>query len=275
MIEALATVGWSISFGSSQRPLTSVSFPVMVNVVHPAFDKPVVDGQAIEVFRHQWQVYRRMVDKDYFAHRDVYRILHRILREAVARPFRFLDLACGDAGGIVDALRDTMVCSYHGIDLSEAALGLASRNLAVLGCRVELEERDFVEAMRERPPSGDVIWIGLSLHHFTPSVKRELMAAARRVVGNDGLFLIYEPTLREAETREDYIGRAERSIRALTTTLRRNEMDEVVRHVRTCDLPETASTWTAMAQEAGFDWVQQLFAGPDDLFALFSFRSRG
>jgi ubiquinone/menaquinone biosynthesis C-methylase UbiE len=247
----------------------------MVNVVHPAFAKPVVDGQAMEVFRHQWQTYRRMVDEDYFAHREVYGILHRILRETIGRPFRFLDLACGDAGGIVDVLRDTMIYSYHGIDLSEAALEIASRNLAGLRCRVELEERDFIEAMRERPPAGDVIWIGLSLHHFTPSVKRELMAAARNVVGNEGLFLIYEPTLREVETREDYIGRAERSIRALRTTLGRDEMDQVVQHVRTCDFPETASTWRTMAQEAGFDWVQQLLTGPDDLFALFSFQSRG
>jgi len=244
---------------------------IMVNVIHHALSNPVEDQQAIEVFQDHWRIYKKMVDSDYFAHREVYAIVQRVLKYRFERPFRFLDLACGDAGGVVEALRYTAVSHYHGIDLSKAALELASRNLENLRCTVELEERDFIEAMIERPEPADFVWMGLSLHHLTPEAKEELMAAVRNAIGDDGLFLIYEPTLRTSETREAYLGRAERSIRSWKTVLTGEEMEEVVQHVRTCDLPETSETWKTLALRGGFGRAQKLFDGPADLFALFSF----
>lgn len=243
----------------------------MVNVIHHAISNSIEDRQAIEVFQHRWQIYKKMVDSDYFAHHEVYAIVQRVLKYRFEQPFRFLDLACGDAGGVVEALRHTAVSHYHGIDLSKAALELASRNLENLRCTVVLEERDFIEAMIGRPEPADFVWIGLSLHHLTPAAKKELMAAVRNAIGNDGLFLIYEPTLRAGETRGAYIDRAERSIRSWRTVLTGEEMDEVVQHVRTCDLPETVETWKTLALQGGFGRARKLFDGPADLFALFSF----
>ena len=43
---------------------------------------------------------------------------------SVAKPFAFLDIACGDAGQMKQALTGTKVGHYHGIDLSEPALEL-------------------------------------------------------------------------------------------------------------------------------------------------------
>jgi SAM-dependent methyltransferase len=243
----------------------------MVNIIHYTLSNSVKDEQAIEVFQHQWRIYKKMVDSDYFAHREVYAIVQRVLTDRFEQPFRFLDLACGDAGGVVEALRHTAVSHYHGIDLSKAALELASRNLENLRCTVVLEERDFIEAMNERPEPADFVWMGLSLHHLTPAAKKELMAGVRNAIGNNGLFLIYEPTLRAGETREAYLDRAERSIRSWRTVLAGGEMEEVVQHVRTCDLPETSETWKTLALRGGFGRARKLFDGPADLFALFSF----
>jgi type II secretory ATPase GspE/PulE/Tfp pilus assembly ATPase PilB-like protein len=39
--------------------------------------------------------------------------LHRILVDEVDRPFRFLDIACGDASATVDALKGTRVAHYY------------------------------------------------------------------------------------------------------------------------------------------------------------------
>ena len=244
----------------------------MVNVLHPASTGPVADQQAIEVFQHQSRIYQRLVDSNYFRHREVYGILHRILTEQFTRPFGFLDLACGDAGGMVQVLRDTAVSHYRGIDLSAAALELAGSNLNALQCSVELEQRDFIEAMGDYRETADVVWIGLSLHHLVAEAKREFMAAVRKALAEDGLFLIYEPTLRAGETRDSFLERGERSVRlAAANILTRDERDEVMRHVRTYDLPETAETWEAMGREAGFGRVRKLYDGPYDLFALFSF----
>ena len=96
----------------------------MVNILRHAPSSPVVDEQAMQTFRRQWQVYSKLVTNDCLSHRAAGEVLHREL-VAVNRPFRFLDLACGDAAMTVAALRDTPVIHYHGIDLLAPALDLA------------------------------------------------------------------------------------------------------------------------------------------------------
>jgi SAM-dependent methyltransferase len=91
------------------------------------------------LFQYQWQLYRKFVDNNYFYHREVYGQLHRILVDEVVQPFRFLDIACGDARATVETLRGMRVAHYYGIDLSQAALELASKALKLLGCPVTLD----------------------------------------------------------------------------------------------------------------------------------------
>ena len=98
--------------------------------------------------KQDWQVYRTVVDETYLFHREAYACLHQILVAEVTDPFRFLDIACGDATASVDALLGTTIAHYYGIDLSAAALDLARQTLAVLACPVTIEQADFVEALR-------------------------------------------------------------------------------------------------------------------------------
>ena len=76
-------------------------------------------------FLQGWQTYRKVRDLDYIFHREVYAALHRALTEDAPRPFRFLDVGCGDSVATVGALRGTEVGRYVGIDLSRALLDLA------------------------------------------------------------------------------------------------------------------------------------------------------
>src|SRR5262249_43482807 len=103
---------------------------------------------AAALFEQEWLTYRKMVDNNYTFHREAYAELHRALVDEMARPFRFLDIACGDASVTVTALRGTRIAHYRGIDLSQAALDLARGALAELTCPVILERRDYVEALR-------------------------------------------------------------------------------------------------------------------------------
>ncbi len=79
------------------------------------------------LFQQKWQIYRKVVENNYLFHREAYGWLHRILADEVDRPFRFLDIACGDASATVDALKETRIAHYHGIDLCGEALVLASQ----------------------------------------------------------------------------------------------------------------------------------------------------
>lgn len=236
---------------------------------HPA--SPVEDHQAMEEFQHGWQTYKKAVDNNYISHREAYAALHRVLRDEFQGPFRFLDLACGDASASVGALLNTTVAHYHGIDLSEPALELARNTLDVLPCEVDLEEQDFIKAMRGRPEPADVVWIGLSMHHLTTQGKQELFGEVRNVVGDQGMFLIYEPILLDDETREAFLDRFEKTLYTSWTALTKAEKEEVLAHVRAADFPETKGTWRSMAIEQGFSNARELFEDPFQLFAVMCF----
>src|SRR5262245_16605645 len=68
---------------------------------------------------------------------------------------------------------------YHGIDLSEPALELAANNLKDMPFEVELDHRDFVEAMKRRPEPADASWYSLSIHHLETASKLHMMRAIR------------------------------------------------------------------------------------------------
>ncbi|MEN8167921.1 MAG: class I SAM-dependent methyltransferase [Pseudomonadota bacterium] len=114
----------------------------------------VVDAAALSQFQQQWATYGKLVSGNSLSHREVTRVLHATLAEHFTSPFCFLDIACGDASIMPEALRGLPVRHYHGIDLSQPALELATTNLAELPCEVDLDHRDFFEAQpREIPCS--------------------------------------------------------------------------------------------------------------------------
>ena len=57
----------------------------------------VADQAALEQFQKQWATYQKLVDADALAHKEVGTILHGALA-VLAKPFAFVDIACGDAG---------------------------------------------------------------------------------------------------------------------------------------------------------------------------------
>ena len=70
-----------------------------------------------------------MVENNFLSHREAYGKLHKVLMEERAKPFRFLDITCGDASGSADTLTGTPISHYYGIDFSSAALDIARKNM--------------------------------------------------------------------------------------------------------------------------------------------------
>ena len=243
----------------------------MVKIHHTYAGEAALDEEATQLFRTQWAAYRRLVDANYAHHREAYGTLNRLLLDEVDRPFWFLDLACGDAKESVGALVGTQIKHYHGVDLSPQALEMAAQNLEALDCEVDLEQADFVEAIRNRPDPADVVWFGLSLHHLETSDKREIKREIHEAMAEGGRFLIFEPAMRQGESREAWLDRIEKIIRTRWTALSTDEHDTLVQHIRKCDLPETVSGWQALGREAGFREARLLFRPPDDLFAVICF----
>jgi ubiquinone/menaquinone biosynthesis C-methylase UbiE len=232
----------------------------------------MLEDPSLALFQRQWRLYRKVVDNNYLFHREAYAQLHQILVDESSRPFRFLDIACGDACATVGALKGTRLAHYHGIDLCQEALNLAADALAMLGCPIMLEQRGFIEALQDWSQPVDVAWIGLSLHHLPARAKLTLMRRVRSIVGGHGLFLIYEDTSPDGEDRAAWLRRWDCQ-KPFWTALTLEEWDAITAHVHTADFPETTSQWHSLGREAGFSQVRQLFVAPSNLFRMYCFQA--
>ena len=228
------------------------------------------DASTVELFQQDWKLYRKMVDNNFLFHREAYAALHEVLVNDAAHPFRFLDIACGDASASVGALRGTTITHYHGIDFSGAALELAGKALTELNCTVKFEQRDFLEALAGMVEQVDVVWIGLSLHHLQGMEKLAFMRIIRNVLAPGGLFLIYENTSPDGEDRENWWRRWDLQ-KPFWTAYSEDEWNAMAAHVHAADFPETDATWHALGREAGFAGVREVFAAPTGLFRLYGF----
>jgi SAM-dependent methyltransferase len=241
----------------------------MVDIRHHA----PADEAAMALFQQSWETYGKVVDNGYMFHREVYGLLRRIVDEEAAKPFRFLDIACGDARATVGALRGLPVAHYHGIDLSRPALELAREAVGTLGCPATLHERDFVEALEDWSEPVDVAWIGQSLHHLPVPGKLSLMRRVRDIVGDRGLLLIWEPTRLEGEDQDGWVHRLDLSSRSSWTALTPEERDAMLVHCRDADFAETAAGWLSLGREAGFGEARELYVAPTGLARVYRFRA--
>lgn len=228
------------------------------------------DASTVAVFQQDWKLYRKMVDNNFLFHREAYGRLHDVLVDEVARPFRFLDIACGDASASAGALRGTKLAHYHGIDFSAAALDIAGRTLKMLNCPVTLEQRDFLEAIANWKQAVDVAWIGLSLHHLLTPEKLSFMRNVRKILSPGGMFLIYENTSPDGEDRVHWLQRWDLQ-KPFWTAYSEEEWNAMAAHVHAADFPETDESWHRLGLEAGFAGTKEVFAAPTDLFRMYCF----
>ncbi len=205
-------------------------------------------------------------------HREVYSLLHKILITEAPKPFRFLDIACGDAMGSATALNGTEISRYIGIDLSEPALALAEETLKPLPCPVTLVQADFAEALVDWAEPADVAWIGMSLHHLETPAKGKVVRHVRRLLDQGGLFLIWEPTLRDGEDRDGWLDRFEYGSRPLWAELDASEWNAMLMHMWESDYPEPASACHALGLEAGFRSAETVFVAPSELAQVYCYR---
>jgi SAM-dependent methyltransferase len=226
------------------------------------------------VFLHSWRTYRKVLDNNYMFHRQVYDCLRQIILDRARRPYRFLDVACGDASASVRALIGTPIEHYYGVDISRPALEIAHRELLTLSCPVTLEQSDFVAALANWTTPLDVVWVGQSLHHLGTAAKLRFMKHVRRALNDNGLFLIWEPTLLDDEVEEGWISRFERSSRSRWSSLTDEEWSAMLSHVRAADHPETADAWRKLGIEAGFQKAAQIYVGPTQLARVYCYDGR-
>jgi SAM-dependent methyltransferase len=223
-----------------------------------------------QLFAKGLATYQKVVAANYIAHREVYDLLRDLLLNEAPTGFVFADLGCGTAMGSAAALAGTSVGRYIGVDISQPSLDVARSELASLGCPVELRCESFVEAIDNWSGPVGVVWIGQSLHHLQADEKRSFMRKVKDLLPSKGLFLVWEPTCHEGENREGWMERF-RQMRPHWPAITDEEFAAFDSHHRASDYAETASTWKAMARDAGFNQTDELFIVPNGLARVYRF----
>lgn len=216
--------------------------------------------------------YQKVYRQNLMSHREVYGRLRRVIDEDVRKPFTFLDIACGDAAGSADILESSGIGRYTGIDISQPSLTQAAQALRSLECPVELRCQDFVDALRDWTEPVDVVWLGMSLHHLQTQDKCRFFGDIARILRKGGVFLLWEPTLKELEDRKGWLDRFSALRHSHFFPLTDMEFQPFMEHSIASDFPETIVQWTSMGKEAGFAQADVLCTMKNGLGHLFRFQ---
>lgn len=226
-----------------------------------------------EEFFKEWKIYQKAEVNNYLYHREVYSLLRQFLLTHVSPQFVLLDLGCGDARFILKTLEGIPILRYIGVDLSKPALELAEKNLSRLSCDHRLVKQDFYEFVRAAGTKTDVIWMGLAFHHMPLTQKKAFLHLARQILPEGGFLLMYEPTLLEDETREQFLDRSWLNLTLAWQAMSQEELQKIQAHAAHCDFPEKFSLLNRLGQEQGFSEADLLFQDPTKLYSLICFRA--
>jgi len=223
----------------------------------------------ISIFLNQWEIYQYVVNANFMAHQQIKTHLQSWLKQQRVEAFSVLDLGCGDASMMVDALQDTTVSSYMGIDLSAAALALAVENTqqkSLNACFEIGDLKDFTQLIQAK--TFDVIVAGFSLHHLSAEEKQLFFQQSQAVLNEGGVLVLYDVLRQHEESRSAYLDRychhVERQWQGITA-----EMLTVIEgHIRSSDYPQSLQELEVMILSAGFATVAVDYSDPSTFHHL-------
>jgi SAM-dependent methyltransferase len=219
-----------------------------------------------------WSLYQKAMCANYLHHMEVYKLLHELM-ESSLEAFSILDLGCGDAHFMAEALSSTGIERYTGVDISPVALDLARKNLQAINCQKSFLNRDLSSVVEEVAEEQDLIWTGLSMHHLTHSQKGRFISRCFQILKPGGRLLAYEPTLREGEDVDHHTQRWWEVCKSQWNDLTPEEKTAMYRHVASSDFPESVSVMKEMGLSSGFREVKSLFCDRCEIYQLISFQS--
>ncbi len=222
-------------------------------------------SNAVEVgeFFNTWAIYRKVLANNYMHHKEIYQAVKHLLAEQwEARPFKLLDLGCGDAGFLAQALQGSVIQHYTGFDLSDPALALAAENIAPLGCRAELLNIDFMAGLAQTEHRFDIIFTSYALHHLTQAEKAGFFQLAHRVLTENGMLLIIDILREPNETLPVYLDNYCQWVREQWLQCEEQEFTAICQHIRNNDFPETFAILSALAEAADFCPASSIYQLP-------------
>lgn len=185
----------------------------------------------------EWTTYEKLVANDYMHHREFFASLMDDVEARLEQPLSVIDIGCGDAQPVLPLLRRFEIESYVGVDQSQPAIDRAH------------------ELLTEEAVSFDLLQgsiASFSLHHLESYDKQAVLHECRRLLRPSGTLAVIDVFLEEDESRATYFERWQRNARESFTALAASELDALIDHARSCDIPEAVSDYREFGASAGF-----------------------
>jgi ubiquinone/menaquinone biosynthesis C-methylase UbiE len=212
----------------------------------------------ITIFRKTWGTYQKVISNNFMYHREITAAVAALLKTRPG-PLSLLDLGCGDASHISKILKPCQLAEYCGCDLSPYALDVARTSLEPFGIPVAMICRDMLAVLREAPASHfDIVYSSYALHHLNTDEKQTFFTEGRRVLRDTGCIILVDVMRNEGQERPDYLDNYNGTVRTEWDSLTHHERDQVQKHIKNCDFPESPSTLRKLARNAGFKNIRRL-----------------
>lgn len=216
-------------------------------------------------FNSTWLIYQEIIRFNYMEHQEIYQFLRQYIVNYYPDAFSLLELGCGDACYSAKALTETAIKTYIGVDISETGLNLAAQNLNRLNCSVELKQEEMWEFLKGCSSTFDLILISFALHHLSAEKKQELLQKCWHHLKEGGVLILIDVFCREFESRSDYLTRYCSYIESQWQKIPASDIALVTDHITRSDFPESVATFRTWATEIGFNQVDLIYQGTQEV----------
>lgn len=223
--------------------------------------------KTLQIF-DEWRTYEKVVTNDYMHQRGFFAALAEEVAARLNPPLSIIDIGCGDAGPVSAILERFRIERYVGIDQSATALSRAQETLRSTGIAYDLRKGTMLEELGKLDGEYDLAIGSYSLHHLNKEQKHTAVSESRRLLRANGLLAIIDVFLEEGESRSTYIDRWQKNARMQFTALAPGELEALLEHVRSSDIPESVSEYRLIGRKAGFEIVQSIRRDPQRLNQL-------
>jgi 2-polyprenyl-3-methyl-5-hydroxy-6-metoxy-1,4-benzoquinol methylase len=206
------------------------------------------------IFSQHWSIYQKIILHNYMHHAELGKKTAAVFRE-FPQKLRILDIGCGDAAALLPVLRETLIASYTGYDLSSSALQLAAAHLTAQHFPHALKEGNMMELIQQEEKQFDIIHSSFAIHHLHDDEKRKLLRACFNLLLPGGK-MIYTDIFRQHINRNQYIGEYFSFIKNDWPLLTTNEKQLIYEHIRQYDFPSDIEETIGWIHSLGYSVIE-------------------